>query len=195
MPLLYDFFARNVDSVAKELLGKKIVRKLNETTLTAMIVETEAYGGYDDSASHASKKRTPRNIVMFGPAGIAYVYLIYGMHYMFNIVSGYNGEASAVLIRAVEPLQGQAHMENLRGKNKHNLSNGPARLCQALAINKTFNCWNLLARDILWLEDYQSIPNTLIATGPRIGINYATLADQQALRRFWIKNNKHVSRE
>lgn len=194
MLLTYNFFARNVDSVAKELLGKKIVRKLNEITLTAMIVETEAYGGSDDSASHASKGRTPRNAVMFGPAGIAYVYLIYGLHYMFNVVSGYNQQASAVLIRAVQPLQGQSQMESFRGKNKHNLSNGPARLCQALNINKTFNCWNLLAGDTLWLEDYQSIPNNLIATGPRIGINYATPADQQAARRFWIKNNKYVSR-
>jgi len=188
------FFARDTLTVARQLLGKKLVRRLDGETLSGMIVETEAYIGEGDSACHASRGRTPRTEVMFGPPGRAYVYFVYGMHYMLNIVTEAEGVPCAVLVRALEPLTGQAMMARLRRNSHRNLTNGPARLCQALGIDKTFNGWDLTAADTLWVEEFRPIAGERIAAGPRIGIQYARPADRQAPWRFWVRGNPHVSR-
>lgn len=181
-----DFYHRDTSQIAKDLLGKKLVRRQKGRTLSGMIVETEAYLSRSDSASHAFKGQTPRNRVMFGPAGRAYVYFVYGMHYMFNIVTEDKGSPGAVLIRAVEPLEGLNQMKALRKKTGRDLTNGPAKLCQAMAIDKSLNGWDLTCGKTLWLEDYKSIPDTCVIRGPRIGIDYADSKDRQANLRFLV---------
>jgi len=194
LPLSQSFFGRDTLIVARELLGKTLVRNPDGQRLSGLIVETEAYLGQNDSANHASKGRTPRTAVMFGPPGIAYVYFVYGMHYMFNVVTEAEGAPCAVLLRAIEPLQGRQTMQTLRGHKLHHLTDGPARLCQALAIDRRFNRWDLTQGESLWLEDAPAIPDERVTAGSRIGIAYASTEAQQAPWRFWIKDNGYVSR-
>ncbi len=194
MPLSLSFFAGNTVTVAREMLGKKLVRQLNGATLSGTVVETEAYLGQSDSASHAFKGHTPRTATLFGPPGLAYVYFIYGMHYMLNAVTENESVGAAVLIRAIDPVDGLEQMKRLRGKGSNNLCNGPARLCQAFGIDKSFNQWDLTAGDRLWFEDYTPVAEEKIATGPRVRINYATPEDRDAPLRFWLKGNRHVSK-
>jgi DNA-3-methyladenine glycosylase len=193
-----DFFARPTLAVARALLGQRLVRELEGQRLSGLIVETEAYVGPDDSASHASKGRTPRTEVMFGPPGRTYVYLVYGMHYMLNLVTERADFPGAVLIRALEPVEGiemmQANRQSGHQANIPNLTNGPARLCQALRIDKLLNNWDVTLGQKLWLEPGDPIPETDIATGPRIGIDYAQPKDRAIPWRFWIKGNRFVSR-
>ena len=184
--LKHHFYARDTISVSHTLLGKKLVRKHRGNILSGLICETEAYLGPTDSASHAFKGKTPRNAVMFGPAGRAYVYFIYGMHYMLNVVTEAEACPCAILIRAIVPLDGVEHMQCHRGRTGKDLTNGPAKLCQALAVNKSLNSWDLTAGKKLWVEDRPAIPERYIQKGPRIGIDYATPADRRAARRFWI---------
>ena len=184
--LSQDYYDRETSRVAKDLLGKKLVRRQKGRALSGMIVETEAYLSRSDSASHAYKGQTPRNSVMFGPAGRAYVYFIYGMHYMFNVVTEEKGSPGAVLIRAVEPLNGLHEMQVRRKKTGRDLTNGPAKLCQAMAIDKFLNGWDLTRGITLWLEEYQDIPDTCVIRGPRIGIDYAEPEDRQANLRFFV---------
>ncbi|MEA3414836.1 MAG: DNA-3-methyladenine glycosylase [Thermodesulfobacteriota bacterium] len=187
MPVLkQSFFDRDTLTAARELIGQKLVRQFNDVIVSGMIVEAEAYIGRDDSACHASKGKTPRNIVMFGPAGIAYVYLVYGMHYMLNIVTESIDSPCAVLLRAIKPIDGQAQMERLRMKNGKDMTNGPAKLCQAMAIDKTLNGWDVTRGEKLWIEACRTYPDKSICRGPRIGINYAKLKDRQAPWRFWV---------
>jgi DNA-3-methyladenine glycosylase len=181
-----DFYHRDTIQVAKDLLGKKLVRRQKGRILSGMIVETEAYLSRSDSASHAYKGQTPRNSVMFGPAGRAYVYFIYGMHYMFNVVTEEKGSPGAVLIRAVEPLNGLHRMQARRKKIGRDLTNGPAKLCQAMAIDKFLNGWDLTCGKTLWLEAYKAMPDTCVIRGPRIGIDYAEPRDRQANLRFLV---------
>ncbi len=188
MTLKQKFFVRDSLLVAKELPGKKLVRKYRGNILSGLICETEAYLGSMDSASHAFRGRTPRNAVMFGRAGMAYVYFIYGMHYMLNIVTEEEGCPCAILIRAIVPLEGIEHMQRYRGKIGKDLTNGPAKLCRALAIDKSLNGWDLTAAEKLWVEDQPSIPERYIKKGPRIGIDYAKPADRRAARRFWVED-------
>jgi DNA-3-methyladenine glycosylase len=180
------FYVRNTLAVARDLLGKKLVRKINGGVLSGVICETEAYTGLTDSASHAFKGKTPRNAVMFGPAGVAYVYFVYGKHYMLNIVTGEKQNPQAVLIRALMPLDGVKSMQRNRGGKGKDLTGGPAKLCQALAVNITLNGWDLTAGKKLWMEARPLIPERYIKKGPRIGIDYARPADRRAARRFWI---------
>lgn len=172
-------------------MGKKLVRKYRGNILSGLICETEAYLGSMDSASHAFKGKTPRNAVMFGRAGRAYVYFIYGMHYMLNIVTEDEDNPCAILMRAIVPLDGIEHMQRYRGRIGKDLTNGPAKLCRALAIDKSLNEWDLTAGEKLWVEDWPSIPERFIKKGPRIGIDYAKPADRRAARRFWI-NPKYI---
>ena len=189
MPVLkQSFFDRDTLTVARELIGQKLVRQFNDVIVSGMIVEVEAYIGQNDSACHASKGKTPRNIVMFGPAGIAYVYLVYGMHYMLNIVTESIDSPCAVLLRAIKPIDGQDQMERLRMKNGKDMTNGPAKLCRAMAIDKTLNGWDVTRGEKLWLEAYRTYPDKSICRGPRIGINYAKLKDRQAPWRFWLNS-------
>jgi DNA-3-methyladenine glycosylase len=142
------------------------------------IVETEAYAGPGDRASHARAGRTPRTAVMFGPAGHAYVYLVYGLHHCLNVVCGPDGEAAAVLIRAVEPLAGIERMRTRRGPTAgpdRRLAAGPARTCQALGIDRTLSGLDLVTDERLWLAHDPAGPPTAsaIVSGPRIGVDYA----------------------
>ena len=191
--LKHYFYTRDTLSVAGALLGKKLVRKYRGNILSGLICETEAYLGSMDSASHAFKGKTPRNAVMFGRAGRVYVYFIYGMHYMLNIVTEDEDNPCAILMRAIVPLDGIEHMQRYRGRIGKDLTNGPAKLCRALAIDKSLNEWDLTAGEKLWVEDRPSIPERFIKKGPRIGIDYAKPADRRAARRFWI-NPKYIDR-
>ena len=189
--LRQEFFSRPTATVARELLGAKLVREFNGIELSGMITETEAYLGANDSASHASKGQTSRNSVMFGPAGVAYIYFVYGMHFMLNIVTEPEGNPCAVLIRAINPLAGLEQMEAFRGKKGSDLSNGPAKLCQAMAIDRSLNGWDVTKGRLLWLESHAKVVPESIKSGSRIGIGYAARKDREALLRFWIKKGDY----
>jgi DNA-3-methyladenine glycosylase len=178
------FYERDTLRVARELLGKKLVRQINGFVLSGMIMETEAYCGQADSACHAHRGKTQRNAVMFGKPGHAYVYFTYGMHYMLNLVTEEEENPCAVLIRAIVPLDGIEAMETRRKKKGTLLTNGPAKLCQALSIDKSLNDWDLTLGRELWVEDYKKISNSKIITTPRIGIDYAQKEHREALWRF-----------
>ncbi|MCB9103364.1 MAG: DNA-3-methyladenine glycosylase [Anaerolineales bacterium] len=200
MPILtQEFFARPTLTVARDLLGQRLVRDLDGQRLSGLIVETEAYIGPDDTASHARMGRTDRNAIMFGPAGVAYVYFIYGMYHMLNIVTDQPDFPAAILIRALEPLTGQTAMQAHRQKNNRplkpiNLTNGPGKLCQALAIDRRLNHFPITQGHTLWLEPGDPLPDQAIAAGPRVGIDYATPECVAAPWRFWIKGNRFVSK-
>jgi DNA-3-methyladenine glycosylase len=202
-----DFYARPTLTVARELLGQRLVRQLDGQRLSGLIVETEAYIGPDDSASHAYLNRNAgRAQVMFGPPGRTYVYFIYGMYYMLNLVTEPEGFPAAVLIRAIEPQEGVEVMQTNRQPRHRplrvasssprltDLTNGPAKLCQALGIDKKLNNWDVTQGQTLWLELAEPVPDSAVTTGPRLGIDYAQPADRAALRRFWLRGNRFVSR-
>lgn len=177
------------EAVAPRLLGCWLVRTVGDQQLVGRIVETEAYD-QNDAASHSYRGRTPRTDVMFGPSGRAYVYFTYGMHYCVNVVCGPSGYGSAVLIRAIEPLVGEAAMRRNRGgKTGIELTNGPAKLCQALAIDKTCNGYDL-RQPPLELVFKPPLPQAAITQTTRIGISHAT----DVLWRFYIRDNPYVSR-
>jgi DNA-3-methyladenine glycosylase len=196
------FFARSARIVAQDLLGKKLVRRVNGSFLTGIVVETEAYCDADvpDLACHgdrANKGRpTGRTSVMFGPPGYAYVYFTYGVHWMFNVVTGKEGEANAVLIRALEPVAGLDRMrENRNGRSQQELTNGPAKLAQALAIDKSLNGANLCEEDgVIWFEDAPTVSSGLVNIGPRIGLGKTPEPWFSMPWRYWLKNNPFVSK-
>jgi DNA-3-methyladenine glycosylase len=174
--------------VAPRLLGCMLERKVDGHSLRARIVETEAYD-QADVASHSYRGQTPRTAVMFGPAGHLYVYFTYGMHYCCNIVVGPPEHGAAVLIRAVEPVVGVSNMAERRdGRSGIELTNGPAKLCQALAINKTLNGHDL-RQSPLKLIAQPSIPPDQIIQTTRIGISRG----QDVSWRFYIAGNPYVS--
>jgi len=191
-----DFFARDTLAVARDLLGQRLVRVLSDgRRLTGRIVEVEAYVGEDDQASHASCGPTRRNAPMYGPPGHAYVYLIYGMHNCLNVVSEREGYPAAILIRALEPLEGIEEMRARRGGRPDlPLTSGPARLCQSLGVDRRFDGADLCAPDaLLFLEEDAVVPDGAVATGPRVGVR----GDEAALTapwRFHVRDNPHVSR-
>ena len=178
------FYNRPTLEVARDLLGKKLFRRQDGVELSGIIVETEAYCGESDSACHAHRGQTLRNAVMFGPPGFAYVYFTYGMHYLLNLVTEEEGHPCAVLLRAIQPLSGLAEMSKRRKRQGKELTNGPAKLCQALGIDKSFNGWDLTKGSQLWVEDYQMAGSRAILSTPRIGIDYARKKDREALWRF-----------
>ena len=178
------FYERDTLKVARSLLGKKLVRQTGRIKLSGMIVETEAYCGMEDSACHAHRGKTPRNSIMFGGPGHAYVYFTYGMHYMLNLVTEALDRPCAVLIRAILPLTGIEEMESRRKRKGAQLTNGPAKLCQAFNIDKSLNGWDLTRGSKLWVEDYKRIPDKSIITTPRIGIDYAKKEHRDAPWRF-----------
>lgn len=187
MVLNQKFYNRPTLDVAYDLLGKKLVRRINGTELSGIIVETEAYCGTADSACHAHRGQTLRNHVMFGPPGFAYVYFTYGMHYLLNLVTQEEGNPCAVLLRAIEPLSGLTEMQARRKRHGKELTNGPAKLCQAMAIDKSFNGWDLTKGSLLWVERYPTVESQTILTTPRIGIGYADKKDREAPWRFLLK--------
>ena len=182
-------------AVARELLGKLlVVPDESGRRVSGMIVETEAYLGVTDRAAHSfGGRRTPRNEVMYGPAGHAYVFFVYGMYYQFNIVTGPVDHPHAILIRAVEPVEGIEIMSTRRGPMKdRNLTSGPGKLCIALGITRDLNAADLLS-ELVWLEDHRTVTNAEIAVGKRIGIDYAG-EDAENPWRFWVKGNEFVSK-
>ena len=222
--LLRSFYLRPTLVVAKDLLGKYLIRMSHGKTLAGMIVEVEAYLGEKDAASHAFRGRTKRNEVMFRNGGHLYVYFTYGMHYCCNVVTGGKGKGRAVLIRGIEPVEGIEAMAKNRGRrigvmeqcapeahapfaqsngglghgstrreNSKNgtivqLTNGPAKLCEALGIGRAENGTDLLG-DEIFLAKGEQILKAKIATSARIGIRSET----EKMWRFYIKGNRFVS--
>ncbi|HMM62223.1 MAG TPA: DNA-3-methyladenine glycosylase [Candidatus Saccharibacteria bacterium] len=184
-----DFLSGDVNLVAKQLLGCVLERTINDEIINVRIVETESYD-QDDLASHAFGGQTKRNSVMFGNSGHLYVYFTYGMHYCCNIVTGPSGYGSGVLVRAVEPINGIASLSiNRKGITNVNVTNGPAKLCQALKID-----FNMLGHDLhnkpLRLIKNRTLDDSEIITTTRVGISKA----KDSMRRFYIKNNPYVSK-
>ncbi len=163
------FYNRPTLTVARELLGARLVRILDGVKLVGLISETEAYFGFDDLASHAKAGRTIRTAPMFGPPGHAYIYFTYGNHWMLNAVTEKEGFPAAVLIRAIQPIEGiEVMMERRQGRD----TLGPGKLTQALGITKSENNVNLTeANSSLWIEAGQVIPNKSVTIGPRVGLN------------------------
>lgn len=192
-----EFYTRaNVLLIARQLLGcRLVVRAADGVRLAGRIVETEAYAGPEDKASHAyGNRRTARTETMFAVGGTAYVYFIYGMYYQFNVVTGRRDVPPAVLVRGLEPLEGIERMREHRPvKRDRDLTSGPGKLCQALGLDRSFDGEDLLGERV-WLEaaDGKLKPGQ-ITSGPRIGIDYAAEYVDKPWR-FWIKDNPYVSR-
>ncbi|MFH0892651.1 MAG: DNA-3-methyladenine glycosylase [Candidatus Falkowbacteria bacterium] len=189
------FYNRNTLKIARDLLGCFLARSFpNGTTGRFKIVETEAYHGPRDLASHASRGRTPRNAVMFGAPGMIYVYFTYGMHYMLNIVTGEEGYPAAVLIRAVEEMRHETC--GMKHETRKRLStNGPAKLTKYLQIDKTFNGKPVFVKKYgLWIEDRERGIKPLVVRAARIGVDYAG-EYKEKLWRFHVKGNGFVSRK
>ncbi len=183
------FYARHPVTVARELLGQFLVRELDGTVLVGRIVETEAYLAGDDPANHASRGRTARNAAMFGPPGHAYVYAMH-RSCCLNVVTEAEGVASAVLIRAVEPLVGIAVMQKRRGTTRlRDLVRGPGRLCQAFAVDRTLNHWDMTQGKALWIARPRLGRPYEVAVTPRVGVTAA----RELLLRFFIVANPFVS--
>ncbi len=170
-PLPRDFYSRPVTTVATELLGKCLVRRIDGHILTGTIMETEAYGHSEDPASHAHRKMTQRNRAMFGETGRAYVYFTYGMHYCFNVVARHSTQAAgAVLIRAIQPQTGVSVMMSNRNRQiSKGLTDGPAKLTKALSIDKKQYGHDLTQQSDLYIADAPPINSDIVA-GPRIGV-------------------------
>lgn len=196
MKLSEEFYqGKNVARIARDLLGKALYTRKNGTTTGGIIVETEAYSWKERGCHAYQGRKTPRNAIMFGKGGYSYVYLCYGMHYLFNVVTNIEGTADAVLVRALEPVEGMKEMRRRRGvlKGDFHLTSGPGKLSQALGIDRTANGKCLLENEI-WIEDPGSkIASKDIQAGHRVGIDYA--GDDALLPwRFSIRENRWVSR-
>jgi DNA-3-methyladenine glycosylase len=186
------FYEQATVDVAKQLLGKYLVRNHSQGVTVGRIVETEAYIGPHDLACHASHGRTPRTEVMFGPAGHAYVYFVYGVHYMLNLVTEAFNHPAAVLIRALEPIDGIELMQTRRKTEKRrDLCSGPGKLCQAFAIDRSLNAADLCG-DIIHVED-RGAPVPKLLAKPRIGVDYAGKWKDKPFR-FLARGNEFVSR-
>ena len=195
--LSIDFYQRaNVLQIAKELLGKILVTKWDGIDTSGRIVEVEAYNGVNDKASHASGgRRTDRNEIMYDDGGFAYVYLCYGIHHLFNVVTNKKETPHAVLIRAIEPLKGIDVMLERTGKEKldNTLTKGPGNVSKALGISfKQHSGHSLLSKDLFIAEDGFAFSKKEIMTSPRIGVDYAG-EDASLPYRFYIKGNPFVS--
>lgn len=200
--LQYSFYSRDTHDVAKDLLGKLLIRKWNKHELVGRITEVESYVGVNDAACHASRGRTARTEIMFGKAGRAYIYLVYGMHYCLNVVTERKDFPAAVLIRSLEPMVNTEKMMRARKvistqdeKSLCSLTNGPGKLTQALLINGVLNGENLVNSKQLFIADdgYRVTPDD-IATSPRIGVAYA---GQDALLpwRYFLRHSPCVSKK
>ncbi|WP_343658487.1 DNA-3-methyladenine glycosylase [Chryseobacterium sp.] len=195
LPLSY-YSNQDVLFLAKDLLGKVLFTEIDGETTAGIIVETEAYFGVKDKASHAyGGRRTDRTETLYSHGGVSYVYLCYGIHHLFNVVTSVEDEPHAVLIRAVEPLIGKEIMEARRNMpaSKPSISAGPGSAAKALGIDRSFNSKKLTENEI-WIEDHSiSYPPDEIIAGPRIGVAYA---EEDALLpwRFFVKGNKYVSK-
>lgn len=195
-PLSAPFYRRPAEIVARDLLGRYLVRELGGERLVVRLVETEAYLGGPDRASHAwNGRRTARNESLYLPGGHAYVYFIYGMHFCLNAVTGEASVGSAVLLRAGEPVEGAERMRELRGLARlprpGDLAGGPGKLCRALAVDRAFDGVPLDCGELRITEGEPAAEED-IAAGPRIGVDYAGEAAAWPLR-FALRGNRHVS--
>ena len=199
-PLPVAFYRRPAETVARELLGRWLVRDADGERLVLRLVETEAYLGAPDAASHAAGgRRTERNESLYRAGGYAYVYFIYGMHYCLNAVTGRSGVGSAVLLRAAEPVAGEATMRHRRGLADRprpvrpgDVAGGPGKLCQALGIDRALDAAPLF-RGALKIVAGEPVAAAAVARGPRVGVDYAGEAAAWPLR-FAERGNPHVSR-
>jgi len=191
-----DFYLReNTIRVARDLLGRLLVVPATDgSRVSGMIVETEAYLGVEDKAAHSyGGRRTARNEITYAEGGHVYVFFVYGMYYQLNLVTGPAELAHVVLIRAVEPVEGIEIMRGRRGNMPdRNLTSGPGKLTIALGIDRSYNGEHLLD-DRIWLEEYCAFKRSEIASGPRVGIDYAAEFVEMPWR-FWIKGNQFVSK-
>jgi len=190
------FYQRaDVTGIARDLIGKIIVTKINGIITSGRIVETEAYTGLTDRASHSfGGKRTARNEHMYAAAGIAYVYICYGMHHLFNVVTNKTDIPDAVLVRAIEPVKGIDAMLKRTGKKKfdHTLTKGPGNAAKALGISKIHSGVNLLRSEIYIAEDDFEVKDDMIGTSKRIGVESAGAAAHYPYR-FYLRGNRFVS--
>jgi DNA-3-methyladenine glycosylase len=190
------FYRRPAEIVARDLLGRWVVRRLGADTLILRLVEVEAYLGAPDRASHAwNGRHTPRNASLYLAGGHAYVYFIYGIHWCLNAVTGDAGQGGAVLLRAGEPIAGEDVMRFNRRRTAPrpgDLAGGPGKLCQALAVDRSFD-GQPLDGELLRLTAGEPVAAAAVAAGPRIGVAYAGDAAAWPLR-FAISGNLHVSR-
>ncbi|MBO2452854.1 DNA-3-methyladenine glycosylase [Actinomadura barringtoniae] len=186
-----DFFDRQVEEVAPDLLGRVLTHRTDEGEVALRLTEVEAYAGPLDPASHAYRGRTERNAVMFGPPGYSYVYFTYGMHFCMNLVCAEEGNASAVLLRAGEIVAGEELARSRRARSTvRDLARGPARLCQALAIGREQYGLDVCSPDgPLQVREGDPADPALIKTGPRTGVNGA----KDTPWRFWIDGERSVS--
>lgn len=197
--LTRSFFARDTRLVARDLLGMRLVRVLEDgTRLSGIIVETEAYCP-GDAAMHAYRRQTARNLPMFMQPGVAYVYFVYGMHYCFNVVTEAAGTPAAVLVRALEPVEGLEimrlnRMQSGRQLPDRDLCRGPGRLCRAMAIDRAFSGYDMLQADSqLFIERSKPVADDRVRVSPRIGIGGDAIA--RAVEWRWlIADNPFVSR-
>ena len=196
MKLPREFYTRsNVLTISRELLGKLLVVPDQQgQRVSGKIVEVEAYRGPEDRASHAyGGRRTKRTETMYQVGGQAYVYFVYGMYNQFNVVTNVLDIPHAILVRALEPVEGNDLMRMRRGAHAdRNLTSGPGKLCIAMGIDRNLDRADLTGGRV-WLEEYEKAPRSKIATGPRIGIDYAEEWVEKPWR-FWIKGNQFVSR-
>jgi DNA-3-methyladenine glycosylase len=192
IPLPQDFYNRPTLTVARELLGARLVRILDGVRLVGLITETEAYIGEEDLGCHAKAGRTPRTQVMYGPPGHAYVYFTYGNHWMLNAVTEREGFPAAVLIRAIQPIEGVQVMSARRnGRDTF----GPGKLCQAMGIAGAENGADLtVAGAGLWIETGVSVPNESVTIGPRVGLYNVPEPWKSIPWRFLVKGWKVVNR-
>jgi len=190
------YHSADVIALSKDLIGKYLFTCIDDITTGGYIVETEAYNGVIDKASHAfGNRQTPRTKTMFMQGGIAYVYLCYGIHEMFNVVTSVEGQPHAILIRAIEPTDGLEAMLYRRNMItlKPNITSGPGSVAKALGISRNINAFSLQS-DTIWVEDRGLIiPDESIAAVPRVGVSYAG-EDALLPYRFYVKGNPYVSK-
>jgi len=196
-PLPASFYRRPAETVARDLLGRYLIHEVDGERLTLRLVETEAYLGASDRASHAwGDRRTPRNESLYLVGGHAYVYLIYGLHYCLNAVTGDAGVGSAVLLRAGEPVEGEERMRENRGwprvPKPGDLAGGPGKICQALAIGRDLD-GVLLTGPPLYISRGEPVPEEDLVASSRIGVDYAGDAALWPLR-FSVRGHRHVSK-
>ena len=195
--LLQNFYLRDLHIVAQELLGKIFVRKIGEKTFAGKIVEVEAYDGSIDEAAHTFRGKTKRNEVMFNKGGLLYVYFTYGMHFCCNVVTGKENEGKAILMRAFEPLDGIEQMalnrygkKEINNKELINLTNGPAKICEAFEIARNENGTDLTGNEI-FICDAPKPGKAMVGTSTRIGIKKSV----DLPWRYYIKENPFVSKK
>lgn len=196
-PLPRSFYLPSALDVARRLLGMRLVRVLpNGARLSGRIVETEAYSGIDDLASHGHGRRTPRNLPMYGPPGHAYVYFTYGNYWLLNAVAEPEGEPAAVLIRAIEPLEGLDEMAARRpGRDIYEWTSGPGKLVLALGVNGADNTLDLTTTaNNLWIEPGDPVADEQVRTGPRVGMGKTPEPWYSIPWRWWEAGNLFVSK-